>query len=150
MLITDHRAKRVGHSVVVLLEADHEGVDKLDLVLENVDQAFDGLLLLDEVVAKPGGIDDCELGVGEVAQEMTLVLAGLLGHRCSSIVKAIDFEATVIKPLASVVLVSSHEDVGEAGFADASCAQNNNSGTVKSMLVGHLQKVIVNKIVSNV
>ncbi len=63
----------MSHSIVTLFEADHERMDELDLVLEDVDQVLDGLLLLDEVVAEPGRVDDGEPGVGGVAQEVALI-----------------------------------------------------------------------------
>ena len=62
----------------LLLERDDEDVDELDLVLEDVDEPLDGLLLLHEVVAEAGGVDDGEVGRGGVAEPVALVRARLL------------------------------------------------------------------------
>ena len=56
----DHRPEAVGHPVVCLLEGDDEHVDVLDLIPERGHQVLDGLLLLQEPVSKPRGVDDSE------------------------------------------------------------------------------------------
>ena len=55
-------------------------MDELDLVLEDVDEALDGLLLLDEVVPEARGVDDGEVRGRGVAQPVALVRAGLLRY----------------------------------------------------------------------
>lgn len=70
----DHASKRVGHSVVLLLEGDDECVNKLDFVSQDVDQALDRSFLLDQVVAEPGSVDDGEVREDRVAEKVTLIL----------------------------------------------------------------------------
>ena len=106
------------HSVVLLLEANEEGMDVLDLVLEHVDQALDRLLFFDQIIAKSGSINDSKNRVGNVAQKAANVVTSLFCHTRLIAVQAEDLEATVVEPVAVVVLVPPHEDVGQAGFAD--------------------------------
>ncbi len=50
---------------------------------------------------------------------MTLILARLLGHRALAVVEAVDLEAATVETSPVVVLVASHQNVGQAGLADA-------------------------------
>ncbi len=129
----------MSHSIVTLFEADHEGVDELDLVLQDVDQVLDGLLLLDEVVAEPGRVDDGEPGVGCITQEVPLISTSGLCYRCSTVVKTVDFEASIIEACTIVVLVSPHKDVGQAGLPDARRTQDHNPGTLVLMFIRDLK-----------
>jgi hypothetical protein len=49
-------------------------VNKLDFVSQDVDQALDRSLLLDQVVAEPGSVDDGEVREDRVAEKVTLIL----------------------------------------------------------------------------
>ena len=69
------------HPVVCLLEGDDEYVHILDLVSQRGHQVLDGLLLLQEPVSKPRGVDDSEQlpSAAGVTQPVALICTRPLG-----------------------------------------------------------------------
>ena len=51
-----------------------------------------------------------------------------------------DFEAAVVEALSVVILVSTHEDIGEAGLAHPSGAQDDHPGAGEPVLVVVMRK----------
>ena len=92
-------------------------MDELDLVLEDVDEALDGLLLLDEVVAEAGGVDDGEVGRGGVAQPVALVRAGLLRDGATVVethhLEMADDQTSTLKSRYLIFHVSTKTKIGE-------------------------------------
>ena len=71
-----------------------------------------------QVVSESGRVDDGEKRIGHVAEKVALVLAGLLGDRALAVVEAVHLEAAAVETSAVVVLISAHQDIGQAGLAD--------------------------------
>ena len=130
----DHGPQRVRHPVVCLLEGDDEHVDVLDLVPERRHQVLDGLLLLQEPVSEPRGVDHSEQRpwAAGVAQPVALVSAGPLGDAVQT---GADLEAAVVEAPAVVILVATHEDVSEAGLAHADRAEDDDPGAGEQILI---------------
>ena len=66
------------HPVVRLLEGDDEHVDVLDLVPQRGHKVLDGLLLLQQLVPEPRGVDHREPRPRGVAHPVALVSTRLL------------------------------------------------------------------------
>ena len=61
-----------------------------NFILEDIDEALDGLLLLDEVLAEAGRVDHGEEVARHVAQPMARVGTGGLGHARAAAVAGIE------------------------------------------------------------
>ena len=71
-------------------------------------------------------VDDGEELAGGVAQPVALVSTRPLGDAVQS---SAHFEAAIVKTSPIVVLVSAHQDIGQAGLADPSRPEDDNTRT---------------------
>ena len=95
----------MGHPIVTLLETNDKGVDKFDFVLQDIDKTFNSSFLLNQVVSKTRSVDDRDGGLGRVPQKSSLIVARFLGHRSLIVMKAIDFETTVLEAYSGKIFV---------------------------------------------
>ena len=95
-------------------------------------QVLDGLLLLHQFVTKARSVDDCEPLASGVAQPVALVSTSPLGDAVQS---SAHFEAAIVKTSPIVVLVSAHQDIGQAGLADPRGPEYDDPGTGVLVLV---------------
>ena len=87
----------MGHPIVTLFETNDKGMDIFDFVLQDIDKTFDSSFFFNQVVSKPRSVDDCNGGLGRVPQKSALIVARFFGDWSLIVMKAIDFETTMLE-----------------------------------------------------
>ena len=95
----------MGHPIVTLFETNDKGMDIFDFVLQDIDKTFDSSFFFNQVVSKTRSVDDRDSGLGSVPQKSSLIVTRFLGHRSLIVMKAIDFETTVLEAYSGKILV---------------------------------------------
>ena len=97
----------MGHPIVTLFETNDKGMDIFDFVLQDIDKTFDSSFFFNQVVSKPRSVDDSDGGFGRVPQKTALIVTRFFGHWSLIVMKAIDFETTMLEADSGKILVPS-------------------------------------------
>ena len=76
----------MGHAVILLFECDDKSMNIFDFVFENINQALDGSLLLNQIIAETRSIDHGKNRPAEVSQKVALIFASFLGWARKSVI----------------------------------------------------------------
>ena len=87
----------MGHPIVTLFETNDKSMDIFDFVLQDIDKTFDSSFFFNQVVSKTRSVDDSDSGFGRISQKSALIMARFFGYWSLIVMKAIDFETTMLE-----------------------------------------------------
>jgi hypothetical protein len=78
-----NQPERMCHTVILLFESNDESMYIFDFVFEHIDQTFNSLFLLNQIIAKTRSIDHGKNWPTHVSQKVAFVVASFLGYLCT-------------------------------------------------------------------